>query len=208
MEVVVQIDRELLLVRPRTRENEAPYRLQANHLLAGYLGDSQKKRKATGPQQPVQSASEQRLRSPPAFVQSTLSNPPPNRKSHKRQKSDVSWYRSPGHGHIEEGEYRHRATTPSHGPSTGSSRDRDRDRDREGIETRTHSVSSLLSGEPSEHQQASQWPPGPPGSLHGSGLSTVHYRESPTDQQHKQTILSEAEARPRGGAITPGEGTK
>ncbi|KAG6008248.1 hypothetical protein E4U54_008725 [Claviceps lovelessii] len=67
-------------------------------------GDLSRKRKVTGPQA-TEAHGEQRPRSPPSFIQSTLSNPPPSRRGgHKRQKSDVSWYRPTGYSSIEESE--------------------------------------------------------------------------------------------------------
>ncbi|KAG5980214.1 hypothetical protein E4U55_004274 [Claviceps digitariae] len=67
-------------------------------------GDLSRKRKATGPQS-TETLGEQRTRSPPPFIQTTLANPPSTRRGgHKRQKSDVSWYRPAGYHSMDESE--------------------------------------------------------------------------------------------------------
>ncbi|POR37976.1 Uncharacterized protein TPAR_01813 [Tolypocladium paradoxum] len=155
-------------------------------------GDTHRKRKTTGSQQPSQAPSEPRPRSPPPFIQSSLSNPPPGRRTHKRQKSDVSWYRSPGHGQVEESDRAARATTPNRDPNMGSSREA------YGTESKKHSVSALLSQEPA----------GP--ATHESSRS--HFRAS-TSRHHdddgasRDRLMSpgERESRLRGGAAGPAE---
>ncbi|ODA82125.2 hypothetical protein RJ55_00630 [Drechmeria coniospora] len=106
-------------------------------------GEPHKKRRMTGPQQHPPPPSENRSRSPPHFIQSSLSNPPPGRRLHKRQKSDVSWYRVPGHGHgqLDEADRASaaRALTPSQEGSVASSRDA------YAAEGKKHSVSAMLS---------------------------------------------------------------
>ncbi|KAJ3486141.1 hypothetical protein NLG97_g6672 [Lecanicillium saksenae] len=89
-------------------------------------GESQKKRKAGGdPPHHSRTHSTQRPRSPPSFIQSDFGAA--GRKSHKRHKSDVSWYQGPRHsmgpGSIPESG--HRARTPAQDNSSTSSKDRD-----------------------------------------------------------------------------------
>ncbi|PHH64142.1 hypothetical protein CDD82_1803 [Ophiocordyceps australis] len=117
-------------------------------------GESQRKRRSAALSQ--QPSSEPRLRSPPAFIQSSLSNPPPGRRSHKRQRSDVSWYRSPGgqaQGHLaDEPDRASRARSPSRGEAHI-----DFSREPRTTESRKHSVSALLSQDASEiHHHASR----------------------------------------------------
>ncbi|KAI1376154.1 hypothetical protein F4677DRAFT_98171 [Hypoxylon crocopeplum] len=111
-------------------------------------GESPKKRKATGPHQAPPPPSQARFRSPP-FSQhagtSTLSNPPPGRRrGHSRQRSDISSYRPGGRGRIE-GFGPHRGLSPSLGVSreTGVGELSQQPR------SSAHSVSSLLSDQPS-----------------------------------------------------------
>ncbi|KAJ6788283.1 hypothetical protein PWT90_10731 [Aphanocladium album] len=90
-------------------------------------GESQKKRKAGGdPPHHNRTSSTQRPRSPPSFIQSDFGSVA-GRKSHKRHKSDVSWYQGPRHsmgpGSIPESG--HRARTPAQDNSSTSSKDRD-----------------------------------------------------------------------------------
>ncbi|KAL6885215.1 hypothetical protein HDV57DRAFT_526816 [Trichoderma longibrachiatum] len=108
-------------------------------------GESQKKRKTTGgsSQQATRAPSEDRYRSPPPFALPGSSNPAsPGRKSHKRQRSDVSWYRPPGQMYGEDAD-RRRARTPPQAPSWGPSQ-----REREDSRSAKQTVSSLLSREP------------------------------------------------------------
>lgn len=122
------------------------------------LVESPRKRKATGPQQAAPAPSTQaRTRSPPFSHQSglsTLSNPPPGRRrGHSRQRSDISSYRPTARGRGE-------GFGPYRGPSPGFG-------SREGITTESsqstqqprsgaHSVSSLLSDQPSSPRFASE----------------------------------------------------
>ncbi|PHH59927.1 hypothetical protein CDD81_2358 [Ophiocordyceps australis] len=118
-------------------------------------GESQRKRRSAALSH--QPSSEPRLRSPPAFIQSSLSNPPPGRRSHKRQRSDVSWYRSPGQaqGHLaDEADGAPRARTPSRGEAHI-----DFSREPRTTESRKHSVSALLSQDASDiHHHVSRPP--------------------------------------------------
>ncbi|CAI6096969.1 unnamed protein product [Clonostachys chloroleuca] len=115
-------------------------------------GDPPRKRKATGPQ-PVGSSfsNEQRLRSPPPFPQATSANPPPSRKHHKRQKSDMSWYSSslPMQERAEEAD---RSRGDSLGPASGPASRPTSSRGRSRSEAGKPSVSSLLSTEPVERR--------------------------------------------------------
>ncbi|QUC23962.1 uncharacterized protein UV8b_08203 [Ustilaginoidea virens] len=104
-------------------------------------GESSKKRKALGPPQPGGTPGGQPLRSPPPFIQSTFANPPPGRKGgHKRQRSDVSWYRPQGY-HVEESERAPRPVTPIRDVKAEFSRER------YVADPSRHSVSTLLSHE-------------------------------------------------------------
>ncbi|KKO98096.1 hypothetical protein THAR02_09798 [Trichoderma harzianum] len=122
-------------------------------------GEAQKKRKTTGgaSQQVTRAPSEDRYRSPPPFTQPGSSNPAsPSRKSHKRQRSDVSWYRPPGQMYGEDPD-RPRARTPTQAPSWGPS-----PREREDSRSAKQSVSSLLSREPDDSSALSRQNAQPP----------------------------------------------
>ncbi|KAL6787834.1 hypothetical protein V8C43DRAFT_89472 [Trichoderma afarasin] len=122
-------------------------------------GEAQKKRKTTGgaSQQVTRAPSEDRYRSPPPFTQPGSSNPAsPSRKSHKRQRSDVSWYRPPGQMYGEDPD-RPRARTPTQAPSWGPS-----PREREDSRSAKQSVSSLLSREPDDSGALSRQNAQPP----------------------------------------------
>ncbi|KZL66046.1 hypothetical protein CI238_06239 [Colletotrichum incanum] len=115
------------------------------------------KRKATGPQQAPPPPIQQRLRSPPFHGGSTLGNPPPGRRrGHSRQHSDISSYRPTGRGRGESfGTPRGMSpqvtsfgTGPEHGESTSGQQQQTRI-------VGGHSVSSLLSEEPSRAAQYS-----------------------------------------------------
>ncbi|KAI6092772.1 hypothetical protein F4821DRAFT_110856 [Hypoxylon rubiginosum] len=102
--------------------------------------ESPKKRKATGPQQAAPPPS-QRFRSPP--IQhggpTTLSNPPPGRRrGHSRQRSDISSYRGRGFNP-------HRGLSPSLGVTREAAMGESSQQPR----SSAHSVSSLLSDQPS-----------------------------------------------------------
>lgn len=162
------------------------------------IGETHRKRKNTGTHQPSQAPSEPRPRSPPPFIQSSLSNPPPGRRTHKRQKSDVSWYRPPGHGQVGESDRAARAATPNRDPNTGSSRDA------YGAESKKHSVSALLSqepGGPAPHE----------GSrshfhlTHGSGASTSRRHDDEGASRDRLMSPGERESRLRGGAAGSAE---
>ncbi|KAK3304233.1 uncharacterized protein B0T15DRAFT_557803 [Chaetomium strumarium] len=86
---------------------DQPATPSANWLVFHALGESPRKRKAPGPQQPAPPpAGAQRLRSPPFAHSSGLSNPPPGRRrgggggggggGHSRQSSDLGSYRGAG----------------------------------------------------------------------------------------------------------------
>ncbi|KAI5863390.1 hypothetical protein GGS23DRAFT_530902 [Durotheca rogersii] len=110
--------------------------------------DSPKKRKATGPQQPAPPPTQTRFRSPPLGQHggpSTLPNPPPGRRrGHSRQGSDISSYRSMGRGRTE-GFVPH----PRLSPSLGASRETAVAESSQQSRSAAHSVSSLLSDQPS-----------------------------------------------------------
>ncbi len=164
------------------------------------VGDSPRKRKATGPQQAAPPpSSTQRLKSPP-FAHSALSNPPPGRRrGHSRQRSDLGSYRPPGRGRSE-GLGSQRGTSPilASGPASTS-------RESEASSTQhhhqqpfhaqpppptpsrgAHTVSSLLSDDP-QSPQATQYAAGP------SDMRPQH-----GEGQHEQRRTSEE--MPRGGA--------
>lgn len=101
--------------------------------------ESPRKRKATGPQQAAPPPSQARFRSPPFGQQSTLSNPPPGRRrGHSRQRSDISSYRG-------------RGFNPGRGASPSLSVSREAAVGESSQQPRggAHSVSSLLSDQPS-----------------------------------------------------------
>ncbi|PNP42840.1 hypothetical protein TGAMA5MH_05584 [Trichoderma gamsii] len=122
-------------------------------------GEAQKKRKTTGgmSQQVPRAPSEDRFRSPPPFAQASSSNPAsPSRRSHKRQRSDVSWYR-PSNQMYSEDPDRPRARTPTQAPSWGPT-----PREREESRSAKQSVSSLLSREPDDSGGLPRQGPQPP----------------------------------------------
>lgn len=87
--------------------------------------ESQKKRKAgADPPHHSRTSSVQRPRSPPSFIQSEMGGPSA-RKTHKRHKSDVSWYHGPRHGMGSGHESSRRAPTPARDNSSTSSKDRE-----------------------------------------------------------------------------------
>ncbi|KAH8677464.1 hypothetical protein BX600DRAFT_128469 [Xylariales sp. PMI_506] len=147
--------------------------------------DSPRKRKATGPQPaaPVPSTS-LRHRSPPfsqSMGSSTLSNPPlGRRRGHSRQRSDISTYRSAGRSRAE-------SFGPSRGMSPGlggsSSTAREGSQAEPPIQTRSsaHSVSSMLSDQPSPR--------------YGSEM-----RVQQGDSERRQSPIS-ADEKPRIGAV-------
>ncbi|KAF4990555.1 hypothetical protein FDECE_14329 [Fusarium decemcellulare] len=123
------------------------------------IGETPRKRKATGQHQPVPSPtrSEQRLRSPP-FVQSSLSNPPvtrTGRRGHMRQTSDFSPFPRAGPGRSRRDSFGGplRRMSPIRSSTPGPLQDR---LGSERSESQKHSVSSMLSEEPrpSSHHSA------------------------------------------------------
>ncbi|ORY64031.1 uncharacterized protein BCR38DRAFT_485172 [Pseudomassariella vexata] len=123
--------------------------------------DSPRKRKATGPQQPAPLPSTQaRYRSPPFNPSvggggpSTLANPPPGRRrGHSRQRSDLASYRPPGRGRGDSFGP-NRGMSPSvHTPREAAPAAASAPSATETSYQRSggHSVSSLLSEEPSPH---------------------------------------------------------
>lgn len=93
--------------------------------MSAFLGDAQRKRKATETHHQSRGSTSHRGRSPQMFIQTDFGNPPTARKTHKRHKSDVSWYQAPRHGGHSVVEQSHRSGTPGQENSSASSRDRD-----------------------------------------------------------------------------------
>ncbi|KAI1320752.1 hypothetical protein F5Y16DRAFT_413920 [Xylariaceae sp. FL0255] len=115
--------------------------------------DSPKKRKATGPHQPVPPPSTRRSKSP-TFGQysstSSFSNVPSSRRrgGHSRQRSDISVYTSASRSRDILGG--HRGFSPGVGPATvGTSRETTFAEPSHQPRSSAHSVSSLLSDDPS-----------------------------------------------------------
>jgi hypothetical protein len=160
----VRIGPELPLVR--LRQKESAILLKANVDLAT-IGDAPKKRKAIGPM-PGPASTDQRLRSPPPFSQSTSSASQGGRKGHKRQKSDMSWYQSSssGQSRVEESDRTTRGASPIQVSRLGATHERSRS------EAGRHSVSSLLSAEPVDSSSAPH-----------QGSSSQHYHHQPQDGQ-------------------------
>ncbi|KAK8133966.1 hypothetical protein PG984_005978 [Apiospora sp. TS-2023a] len=140
--------------------------------------DSPRKRKATGPPPPAApgpSSQQIRYRSPP-FSQSggpsTLGNPPPGRRrGHSRQRSDISAYRSTRGRGDSFGPGRAMSPglgTPREGGEGGSMQPRG-----------THSVSSLLSDQPSPHYAMSDMRSHPPGD---------ERRQSPVSSEERSRV--------------------
>ncbi|KAK1971382.1 hypothetical protein LZ32DRAFT_439805 [Colletotrichum eremochloae] len=118
------------------------------------------KRKATGPQQAPPPPSQQRLRSPPFHSGSTLANPPPGRRrGHSRQHSDLSPYRPTGRGRGES--FGMPQGMSSQVTSFGTGAEHNESAAGQQQQTKSfggHSVSSLLSEEPSPAAQYSSAP--------------------------------------------------
>ncbi|KAK2064589.1 hypothetical protein LY76DRAFT_631845 [Colletotrichum caudatum] len=111
------------------------------------------KRKATGPQQAPPPPSQQRLRSPPFHGGSTLGNPPPGRRrGHSRQYSDFSSYRPTGRGRGESFGMSQTAQATSFGTSAEHN-EPTAGQQQQAKGVGGHSVSSLLSEEPSPAAQ-------------------------------------------------------
>ncbi|KAK4458729.1 hypothetical protein QBC42DRAFT_308358 [Cladorrhinum samala] len=157
------------------------------------VGESPRKRKAAGPQPPVPPPSTmQRVRSPTFSQSATLSNPPPGRKrGHSRQRSDVGTYRSGGLRGRAESSGPGREMSPMHTSGTSSARESHEPSSqvqqmsltrtlppKAPSRTGAHSVSSLLSDNPSSPQVAT---------LHfatPSGLSFQQHQQLQQQQQH------------------------
>ncbi|KAI0378456.1 hypothetical protein F5Y04DRAFT_291030 [Hypomontagnella monticulosa] len=138
--------------------------------------ESPKKRKATGPQPAAPPPSQARFRSPP-FGQhgSTLSNPPPGRRrGHSRQRSDVSSYRSAGRGR-----YDHFGPHRGLSPGPGAPREGGMGESSQQPRSSAHSVSSLLSDQPSPRY-----------------ASEMRAQQSESERRNSPTTSDE---RPRGG---------
>ncbi|KAF4777104.1 hypothetical protein HER10_EVM0011541 [Colletotrichum scovillei] len=133
------------------------------------------KRKATGPQPaPPPPSQHQRLRSPPFHGGSTLENPPPGRRrGHTRQRSDLSSYRPTGRGRGESfgtprgmsPQVASFSTAPEYGSASSVSAQQQQQQQAP-RSVGGHSVSSLLSEEPSH---AAQYGPTPTEAYQGQG---------------------------------------
>lgn len=147
--------------------------------LFGTTGESPRKRKAVGPQQPAPPpSSSQRYRSPPFSQSVGLSNPPPGRRrGHSRQRSDLGSYRARGRG---ESFGLHREASPMHpGPA--------------GFAASREGGGELASQQQQQQQQhhAQHHPQAPPGR---SGAHSV------------SSLLSDRPPSPRGGQFGGGPG--
>ncbi|KAI0101816.1 hypothetical protein GGR51DRAFT_303906 [Nemania sp. FL0031] len=125
--------------------------------------DSPKKRKATGPQHAAPPPSQRRSRSPTFGQQagtSVLSNPPPGRqRGHSRQRSDISAYRSTGRTRGEQFGP-HGGFSPGVGnPVVGTSRETTFAEPYQQPRG-SHSVSSMLSDQPSSRYAPDARPSG------------------------------------------------
>ncbi|RWA09849.1 hypothetical protein EKO27_g5255 [Xylaria grammica] len=127
--------------------------------------DSPKKRKATGPQHAAPPPSQRRSRSPTFGQQastSVLSNPPPGRRrGHSRQRSDISAYRSTGRNRGEPFGP-HGGFSPGVGnPVVGTTRETTFAEPYQQSRS-SHSVSSMLSDQPSSRYAPDVRPSGQP----------------------------------------------
>ncbi|KAK4455491.1 hypothetical protein QBC34DRAFT_420273 [Podospora aff. communis PSN243] len=171
------------------------------------VGESPRKRKAPGPQQPAPPpSSSQRFRSPPFSHSTGLSNPPPGRRrGHSRQRSDLGSYRARGRGesfaahreaspmhHMGAGYHRETGeTSPQHPPPQQQQQQAPQQAPQPPSgRSGAHSVSSLLSGNPPSprmSQFGAGAGPGPGPSLdirrqqHGEGSG----RNSPRSSEEK-----------------------
>ncbi|CAM1503975.1 Fc.00g015660.m01.CDS01 [Cosmosporella sp. VM-42] len=121
-------------------------------------GETPRKRKATGQHAPSPTRADTRFRSPPPFVQSSLSNPTRARRGHTRQRSDMSSYREPGRSRRESFGGPLRGLSPIRSSAPGPSQRPSHERgssERERSESQKHSVSSMLSEEPRPASQHS-----------------------------------------------------
>lgn len=173
------------------------------------VGESPRKRKATGPQPAAPPPNtQQRFRSPPFShsAGSTISNPPPGRRrGHSRQRSDASTYR--GRGRAETiGSTRGMSPMTAPGPGTatergGGSAEPSSHSQPHATQTRiaAHSVSSLLSSD--DHPpQAARYPTAPVaesrGQQHkeGSRQNSPHSSEGRTKSEAQDPRLRGNEA--------------
>lgn len=152
------------------------------------VGESPRKRKATGPQPAAPPPNtQQRFRSPPFShsTGSTISNPPPGRRrGHSRQRSDASTYR--GRGRAETiGSTRGMSPMTAPGPGTaiergGGSAEPSSHSQPQATQTRiaAHSVSSLLSSD--DHPpQAAHYPTAPVAESRGQQRKEGSRQNSP-----------------------------
>ncbi|KAK3297661.1 uncharacterized protein B0H64DRAFT_321300 [Chaetomium fimeti] len=192
------------------------------------VGESPRKRKAPGPQQPAPPPSTAlRHRSPPFLHSTGLSNPPPGRRrGHSRQRSDLGSYRpGPGRGRGESlgpG----RETSPMHTSGASSARDNGEPPSSTQHQSQApsqfapppaqgpsgrvgaHSVSSLLSDNPQSPRATTHFASGAP-----SEGRQHHQHHRHQMQQHAQAQFGESERRQsprsseeklRGGGGAPG----
>lgn len=144
------------------------------------VGDTPKKRKATGQPTASPTRGETRFRSPPTFGHGGLSTTARPRRGHTRQRSDMSSYRSSESGRSRResfgGPLRGMSPIPSSalGSSQGPSRESGSS---ERSEPPKHSVSSMLSEEPRQSSQLS----GP--SYMGEGGEKRQRRTPPSDSR-------------------------
>lgn len=170
------------------------------------IGESPRKRKATGPQQaaPPPNA-QQRFRSPPYAhgAGSTLSNPPPGRRrGHSRQASDASTYR--GRGRAETiGSTRGMSPLAAPGPSAakgagGGSAEPSAYSQQHPTQTRStaHSLSSLLSSD-DPSTQAAHYPPAQVADTRGRQGREDSRQGSPQSSDERSRVGGAGSARPR-----------
>lgn len=159
--------------------------------------DSPRKRKAIGPQQAAPPPNTQASRRSPPFGHSTgsstLSNPPPGRRrGHSRQRSDLSSYRSAGRGRGDSfGPSR--ALSPSLGtPVEGVPLESSAQ-----VRTGTHTVSSMLSEQPS-----------PPYGGESRSQHQQQQHDQPGESERRHSPNSADEQTRTGGAARPDSRTR
>lgn len=170
------------------------------------VGESPRKRKATGPQQAAPPPStQQRYRSPPFAhsAGSALSNPPPGRRrGHSRQTSEASTYR--GRGRAETiGSTRGMSPLAPSGPSSARGTGRGSAEpsaysQQQATQARStaHSVSSLLSSDDPSAQTA-QYPPAPAANTRGQQGRGDSRQNSPHSGDERSRVGGAGSAGPR-----------
>lgn len=154
------------------------------------VGDTPKKRKATGQPTASPTRGETRFRSPPSFVPSSFSNSTRGRRGHTRQRSDMSSYRSSESGRSRRESFGGplRGMSPIISSAFGSSQGPSRESgSSERSEPPKPSVSSMLSEEPRASSQI-------PAPAYTSEGSEKRQRRTPPSESRRHGGVEESSA--------------